>query len=347
MSELTVQPKQEAMSPAQVKFAKAIEVITKIADNCKAITVIENEQQYTIATDQMKEAKEALDKLEAKRKILKQPSIDEGKEIDALAAKIKAILEPALISLKQLSLEHLKRKEELRLIEQEKQLAEERAIVLEQKKKEEELRVLGEKLTTYIKSAIVDINEVETDDALKDLFNKYVKAFPGVEVWGTVNDVAQKGVELIRKAGKTKRNIILYEAQLPNANEDQAKEIKGNLVKEKAALSDIFSEYKIAIKEQEKVVEQKLQEVAIAAVEKQSEVLETKVNINKPTAGLRKRWKYEMVDPMGKDVPDDWKTVSLNTMELDQYLNSNKAILKDGQIVNGVKFYQTTGLSGK
>lgn len=65
------------------------------------------------------------------------------------------------------------------------------------------------------------------------------------------------------------------------------------------------------------------------------EPVETKIN------KIRKTWDFELVDI--KKVPIQWLTIDENKVK--EYLSISKDILKDGEVINGVKFFQKTGIS--
>jgi hypothetical protein len=93
-------------------------------------------------------------------------------------------------------------------------------------------------------------------------------------------------------------------------------------------------------------VQEVVVDAVIAAEEKKAEILENTVTLQKQTAGLRKKWEY-MLDEM-KDVPKEWTVTTLNRGAIDSWLSENKNTLNpNGEIVNGIKFFQKTGLSGK
>lgn len=65
------------------------------------------------------------------------------------------------------------------------------------------------------------------------------------------------------------------------------------------------------------------------------EPIETKIN------KVRKTWDFELVDI--KKVPIQWLTIDESKVK--EYLSISKDILKDGEVINGVKFFQKTGIS--
>lgn len=72
-----------------------------------------------------------------------------------------------------------------------------------------------------------------------------------------------------------------------------------------------------------------------AAVKEELEQLETESALNK-TKNIRYNWKFELVD--ASKLTPDW--TALNESVVKEYLKENKESLKDGEVINGVKFYK-------
>ncbi len=81
--------------------------------------------------------------------------------------------------------------------------------------------------------------------------------------------------------------------------------------------------------------------------QREKELIEEVSESNSPafayiqTKGIRKTWTFEVVDE--KLIPENWKC--LNKKAIKDFMSGNKESLKDGEIIGGVKFYQTESLT--
>ncbi len=335
----------EIQSLAAAKFGKALEVLTKLSEEANTVTVVNNDQLSEVAKNYLERLRNARLKINNKIKEVDAPYASMSKAIRATGNQMLVLITPVEEQLKSLQVNWLNQKERERLAKLEEQKKAELAIAKEKLALQEKLTELGNKLKEYGTNALVDITSCETDEQLKNMFAKYVKGFPGEDVWQEVNTEALNVLELIRKTGRIQRNIILYEIQLSSATADQKVEIETNLATQKNAIGDVFRQYNVEVKKQLNSIDDKIQEKSNEFTEETALIIDEKIDNSKQTEGLRKTWAYEVVDMAA--VPDEWKVVSLYKTQIDEYLKNNKKKLQDGEIINGIKFYQKTGLSGR
>lgn len=339
----------ELTEQALLKFGKAKEVLTQTQLKLATI-VIKDDATLAIANDIIADAKKKETMLENKRVIIKGPALEFTRAVDAAAKQLRVIIEEPIKRAEAKKLEYLKeqeakRKEELRKAEEERVAAEQARIAEENK-----VKLIVQDITEYGKRAIGELYEATTEEHLKTIFQKYVKQFPGVERWGEMLPEATKMIEFVKTVGKTKKNIINYSWQLANATtDDQKVEINKLLTGEKAKFSDAAAQYNVEIKQVQAIAEQKVEAIAEKAEEVKSEALDKVVAASKQTTGLRKTWKYECEDIQKVlQLQPEWVTLSINEAKVKEWLQLNKTTLNpNGETINGIKFFQSEGLSGK
>jgi len=342
---LTLQTRKQQ---AELSFSKAKEVLTDLSKLGMEIKEVSNDQHLGVCNDALDRISRAEKKVEAKRVELKAPALEEGKFIDAIAKEMQSIISGAKTHLQKMKLDYLQKAEEERLAVIRKAQEEEARQEEEKRKQEELLKGLHFKLADYGKNAIIEISEAITDQDCKDMFVKWVKDFPGEETWGAINEQAQQVKQFIQATGKAKRSTILYAYMLSNCAESQKEEFAQQLKEAKAVLGESLAKYSITIKEQKQQVQNTVIEVANRINEKMVDINDKRIDAEtEKVKGLRKIWDYELGEKGFANVPDEWKLVTLNTSAITEYIKANKAVIKEGEEINGVRFFQKVGLSGK
>lgn len=145
---------------------------TKIADLCKQIEVTDD-NSLAIATQNLSKANDVVKQIENTRKVLKQPSIDEGKKIDSIAKEISSPIEDAVSVGKSKILVYQ---------QQERQ---------KQEKEKQRVDAIKNNIQRYSLDAIHEMNMATTDTELVAAYDKFVKTFPSKETWQEFDAEAQ------------------------------------------------------------------------------------------------------------------------------------------------------------
>jgi len=336
------QPKQETalVSPELQKSLDVIyqskQEIDAIGTNCLQIKVVD-ESTLSVAQQNLSKANDMAKFIDAKRKEVKEPHLNNCKVIDATCGELTEVIMSAVDHLKsEIKAWELKRIEEAnkaKLELERKQKEEADAIEKENKRKAGIQDYINNDLTTYLKNSYEKLDSAAACDKLINTLNT---KWPG----------ADKLFEFLEQGIALRNNYIdLIEIKKKqfiegdNMSEDQKQMIAER--EEIAKQKQLLSEREAKLKEKEALMAaEKAKKEAEERAKAEAEKLEKEAAANK-TSGIRKTWKFELVDK--SKVALDW--IALDEKNVKEYLSNNKDKIKSGDVINGVKFYQEVNVS--
>lgn len=302
--------------------------VDEIGLNCMQIKVMD-ESTLSIGQQNLSKANQIAKSIEEKRKAIKAPYLDAGKLIDKTCNDLVAQVEKGIehIKLEIKNWEEAKRSKEKEAQDEiERQLAETRALqeADEARKKE---------ITDYINlKALPNLKHYYNTAITAELCDKNVefieKNFPPASRF---KEFAQQAFELRDQyinLIKTKKQQFasVSAAELELIKQKEALEL------EKAKLAEKEAELKAI---EEKAAALKLQQEAEANALAEKEKLQAQAELEK-TKNVRSVWRYEIENKMA--IPMDW--LVLDDSKVKEYIKQNKDVLRDGQWINGIKFYK-------
>lgn len=327
------------VSPEVAKSLKLLDSLKADIDtqakNCLQIKVVD-ESTLAVCQQNLSKINQLVKVVDAKRKELKDPYFQAGKLIDSTANKLIEEAETAVAHLKN-EVKEWELNKQKEAAEAQAELAKQAAEAA-QKAADETLRI------TNIRAAI---------DKAKFALQQYYDGCKTVEFCDkAISDIntAYKPKEFFQEFADeayTLRDnylklIVAKKAQLQSANTMSAEEKalaeqKEQLAKERLELDAKAANIR-AIEEGMERARQEKAETERLAAEKAKMEAEAEMN---STRGVRKIWKVELVDK-SKLIPD-W--ILLDESAAKEYRKANEADIKDGDIINGVKFYQEISIS--
>lgn len=302
----------------------------KIGNNCLQI-IITDEATLSVAQQNLSSASQLAKTIEAKRKEIKQPYLDAGSLIDDTCAQISELVEKGILHIKtQIKMWDIKRLEEAKKAAEElakKQEEERLALEAETKKKKEQ--------SDFYNKVIASLNQMYTSCTTPDQCDeqrKYIiDKFPPADQFGDLWPQALAQAENIVKLIEAKKQQLLSANTLSEGEKELIK-AKEELIAEKARIAQKEAE----LKAKEEAVEAELKAKKLAEEnEKERQRLAMEAETGR-LRGVKYLWKFELVDK--SKLIEDW--ISLDETKAKEYLKTKKDDLKDGEIVNGVKFYK-------
>jgi hypothetical protein len=255
--------------------------------------------------------------------ILKAPALTEAKNIDTVYKEIFGPIDACV----------LRGKDKLRAYEtaELKRIADEKAAE-EKAARDKEKALLDaaseskksiDDLYTIQKSAIVLIGQTNTMEQLKGWHTMY-----------SAPSTSYLKSELASDFPDSVTNALNRMSMLKNARKiyltDKNIEAWNKVVE--VAIAQIESEKIGIINEIETETEEAVAEIVV-----QNEAMEI-ANASKPAVPMK--WDYEVVS--FEDIPKAWKMV--NFSEVTNFISANKNTLKDGDVVNGIKFFKVPNI---
>lgn len=286
---------------------------------CQAISV-EDDDAFNVALQILGEANDILKFIEAKRKELKAPILDIGRQIDAKAKELTELLEPSIISGKNIVKEYTNKKE----IERQKELDKLKQEQEEQIRKEQERL---NKIKEYLHKMQADITEktinCDTPEQCDKLYYSVSEKYPAAELFHELADLSIQLKESCLQAILERKSFIVMKM---NAK----KEDMENIISAEYALNETINMNAYSV----------IQDINSTDALPTSEIeeiiaKETELESAKPK-NTRMVWKWEIAD--WTQVPDEWKQISVEVV--DDYLRLNKPNLVNNCIIQGVRFYQ-------
>ncbi len=307
-----------------------------IGNNCQQIQVVD-EVSLAIGQQNLSKANNLLTSIEEKRVAIKAPYLDSGKLIDSTAKILSEELSKGIKHIK----EQVGEWEKKRLAEAaakqaeiDKQLADKAAADKAEEDRKATIRsYIKDKATPTLQKMYADCTSVEICDAkLSAIENNYKSREFFAEYVDEAYTLRDNYIDLI----KAKKQQLLAASTMSEAEIELALE-KEAIAIEKANMA--LRESELKAKEETARLEKEAKEAEAAAeLEKQRLAQEAKSN---KTRGIRYTWTFELNDI--KAVPLDWLT--LDEAKVKEWLKSNKESLKDGDIMDGVKFIKKMGIN--
>lgn len=321
------------VSPELQKNLNAIEAFkseaVQIAEMCKQI-IVNDESTLAIAQQNLSKATSLVNSIEKHRKEIKQPYLDATKQIDGLAGEISSPLEEAInhikAQVKNWEIERIKRAEKEKA-EAEAKLREEQAAA-EKKKAENEriLNFLNKTMPEWFKTEFAKLKTAKECDALVAYIN--TKLYSEDKMGEYVSQYREMKENYVGIIELKKQQFI--SAEFMSDEEKLIIKQKEELAAQKEALA--AREREIAA-EEERIKQEKIAKELAAKAEEERNRLAAEEAANKTTK-TRRVWKFELVDK--SKLSPEWTTIDEAAVKA--YMSENKDSLKDGQIINGVKF---------
>ena len=305
------------------------------AQSCLQIKVVD-ESTLAVCQQNLSKINQLVKAVDAKRKELKDPYFQAGKLIDSTANKLIEEAEAAVT--------HLKNEVKEWELKKQKEAAEAQAALAKQaaeaaqKAADEEVRIRNirgaiDKAKFALQQYYDGCKTIEfCDKAISDINTAYKSREFFQEFADEAYSLRDNYLELI-KAKKAQ----LESANTMSAEEKALAEQKEQLAKERLELEAKAANIR-AIEEGMERARQEKAEAERLAAEKAKMEAEAEMN---GTRGIRKIWKVELVDK-SKLIPD-W--ILLDESAAKEYRKANESEIKDGDIINGVRFYQDISVS--
>jgi len=299
-----------------------------VKSNCEQI-VISDSTTLAIAQQNLSKANDLLKYIEEKRIEIKAPYLVASKEIDRIGAELKQPVQDGIDHIKtqikewDAKLEERKKAEQKEL--EEKALAEAKILEEQQRKSQEILASINGKFTNWFKKNLAECTTIETcEKTLAYIHSNYPKKETFLEHGDLAYELRDNYIAMI----ENKKQLLISADVLSEEEIDIAKR-KQALSEQKEKLAS--EERELAVKEQEAKLKREKEEAEKLA-EEQKKLLLQKQETEK-TSGVRKIWKFELVDK--SKLPLEW--IALDEQAVKLHLKSED--IKEG-VVNGVKFYQ-------
>lgn len=192
-------------------------------------------------------------------------------------------------------------------------------------------------ISDYENKAIEAVNKCDTPLQLADVYKTFIKHFPGDDFFHEFLSQAKAALERVKIAGK-QRKLYVDQLELQQSEEHARKLQEAETQRQKDA---------VAKAEQGK---EDLQEAAeeknkLAEMDKgmtEAKLASQEIDISgQKVPGVTKRWIFEIVDL--SVVPRQWLCVDEKVVK--EYLSANKEVLRDGEVINGIKFFQSEGVT--
>jgi len=305
------------------------------AQSCLQIKVVD-ESTLAVCQQNLSKINQLVKAVDAKRKELKDPYFQAGKLIDSTANKLIEEAEAAVTHLKN-EVKEWELKKQKEAAEAQAELAKQAAEAA-QKAADEEVRIRNirgaiDKAKFALQQYYDGCKTIEfCDKAISDINTAYKSREFFQEFADEAYSLRDNYLELI-KAKKAQ----LESANTMSAEEKALAEQKEQLAKERLELEAKAANIR-AIEEGMERARQEKAEAERLAAEKAKMEAEAEMN---GTRGIRKIWKVELVDK-SKLIPD-W--ILLDESAAKEYRKANESEIKDGDIINGVRFYQDISVS--
>ncbi len=322
-------PKEEAPVAVVDKVFVDIQkkITTKIAKSKKFVKITDK-ASFEAANKMAAELKEEINEVTALHKSGKDPFLKICQQFDGKKTILIAPITEEFNRVKNIMLvfqeaEEKKAKEESDKIEAERKKKEKEAA-----DKQDKVNKMSEALQIHLKTSLKQIHQATSRKDLKIVYDRDVVVFRTniPKDFDLLQDAAGDAVKVIVKLGQLKDKALL---KTEGAQEAYDEEITKYLGKDSVAMQNI-QEAAVSITEE-------IQEVA--------SVQDTRLALKQSGVGtglgkgLKITIDFDHELSKWEDVPEEWKV--LNVPVIEKYIKENKDKLKDGQIVNGVKFTMT------
>jgi hypothetical protein len=305
--------------------------VDQLGKNCLQIKIID-EQTLIIAQQNLSSVNSIINSIEEKRKKIKQPYLDAGRLIDSTCEEIVSLAQDGINHIKtEIKNWEAKRKEDALKAQEEleRKLADEKAAAEADEARKAEIRdFLNSKAIPLLKKLYSDAATPQMCDTAIDYIKKNFPQEGRFQEY-TEEAFAQRDnyISLI----ETKKQQLISADNLSDAEKELIKQ-KEELAKEKLKIA----EAEAAIKEKEEKIKAEAEKKAKEeAAEKERLRLAAEAEANK-TKNVRYIWKFELLDK--SKLSQEW--IAIDEASVKSWLKENKDNIKDGEIINGVKFFQ-------
>lgn len=333
-TEIAVSNPQLTKSLAILESLKA-EIDTQ-ANNCLQIKVVD-ESTLAVCQQNLSKINQLVKTVDEKRIEIKAPYLEASKSIDSTA---KSLTEMAVKAVEHLKNE-VKEWEKAR-IERERKAQEE----LDRKFLEE---TAAREAEANRKAAINDYIQNKALVTLKSLYescvdvDSCVKAQQVIEENYKPREFFQEYADLAYQYRDNYLTMIRTK-QVAFAHTGMMSEEELKLRAEKEAIANqkmelAAKEAELAAKEAE-IEAGRLRKAEEERLQQEAEKLKMEADSDK-TRGVRHTWKTELVDK--SKLIQDW--IAVDEAAVKEYLKANKETIKDGEIINGVKFYKEISIT--
>jgi len=305
------------------------------ANNCLQIKVMDD-STLAVCQQNLSKINQLVKTIDAKRKELKDPYFQAGKQIDATANMLVEAAEKAI--------EHLKLEvKNWELKKQEEAKAAQAALEAQAKEAQEKadaeanriaaIRSNIEKARTVLQSMYNHCTDVaKCDAAITNIESGYKKREEFAEFADEAYNLKDNYIGLI-KAKKTQ----LEGAASMSEEEKAIIQAKEEITRQKVELDAKESQLKAQMDALEAEKARKAEEERLKL---EQEKIQAAAEADK-TRGVRHIWKTELVDK--SKLISDW--IAVDEKAVKEYLSANKETIKDGEVINGIKFYKEISIS--
>jgi len=325
-----------------VSSIKGLEVLESLkaeidiqASNCLQIKVMD-ESTLAVGQQNLSKINQIVKAVETKHKELKSPYLEAGRQIDAVKNALIEAAEKAIDHLKsEVKNWEIKKQEEAKAAQAalEAQAKEAEFKLAEEANRVAAIRVMidnARNILQNIYSGCIDVASCES--ALVNIERHYRPRTDFAEFADEAYTLKDNYVELINA-----KKVQCESASTMSAAEKELMEAKEELAKQKLELDakaarikateDAMAAEKARKEEEERlrVEQEKIQALALAD----------------KTKGIKHLWKIELVDK-SKLIPE-W--IMMDEKAVNEFKSANKDNLKDGDVVNGVRFYKEISVS--
>jgi len=330
---MTVSPELQRNIDALQAFKAQVDII---GSNCQQITIVD-ETSLAVGQQNLSKANNLLTSIEEKRAIIKAPYWDAGKLINSTAKTLSEELIKGIKHIKDQVAEWEKKRiaeAAAKQTEIDRQLAEKKALDDAEENRKYIIRThISDKAAPLLKKMYSECTTIEIcDKHLESISKNYKTEDFFQEFWQEAKELRDNYVELIRN-----KRIQLADASTMSEAEIELALKAEKLAVERANLEMAQRELEA---EKERLMAEKEAKEAELAAEAEKLRLAEEAEANK-TRGIRKNWKVELVD--SAKLPSEW--IILNESAAKEYRKENADSIKNGDIINGVKFYQEISVS--
>lgn len=304
--------------------------ISSQAMNCMQIKVVD-ESTLAICQQNLSKINQLVKTVDAKRKELKDPFFQAGKQIDATANELLAVAEAAVEYLKnEVKTWEITKQKELEAAKAEMEAKAQAAAkeAMEDENRKYKIRQNIDKARAVLQNYLDGCVSVAfCDKAISDINTGYRPREEFMEFADEAYELRDNYLQLIatKKEQLEKASSLSENEKAILAEKERLAKLKLELAAQEAELK--AKEEAIAAEKARKEEEERL------ALEKAKLDAEAEANA---TRGLRELWKYELVDKEKLSI--DWR--ALDSAAVKEWMKENKDKIKDGEIINGVKFFK-------
>lgn len=307
MAELITKEKASLLFAAVLK-----DEISRFSNDLVSIDIKDNDS-LEIVKAKSTALNKVVNKVDAERKRLKEPYLKAGKVIDEIAKEVIGNAPEVIEKSKKAIADYIDEVTNEALVKEQALREQEEKRLKEIEDEKYSFRKKLDDLKEFCENAGEKMQSCKTMDDLKVVYLKIIADFPDIDSFGEYKEVALLA----------KNQLIALKDELKNSLNIG----KPGKATTKVNIDEIADE--VIAKSNENAQEQ-IQETVL-----QTSIDLAQNNVDHITSGAKTiKWNYELVD--FNKVPLSWLQVNPDAVE--EYIIANKANLKDGFVVNGIKF---------